>query len=342
MAWTSRAAGVSLGIVVLMLLLTGGVQAQEVAAGAKWELAMLGVSPDRLEALRELADERPVSLAVVGQGGVGREALAALLQDGTTLTYHGCKDPGGNAHDTGQLRVILDLTKALGIKVHVHVFQPGKSFREVADAFRGAAKVADVVALFQSFWGTNAAWITEGIRESPEALFVSPYVESGNRPTIQAPQGHACKPWDADSIQHFVTAVPLAKRSGDGKLLSPSARGESDTEVVNFVAPSFYASGPGGTCPAGAVTAAVACFVYAASPEKPTPTQVVDLMRGTCRVDDATLTSAPPFTQAAADTLRKDIATLSAPPEGQRRTLDAAGVLNLWGICEALTAAREK
>ncbi len=49
-----------------------------------------------------------------------------------------------------------------------------------------------------------------------------------------------------------------------------------------------------------------------------------DLWRGK-QVDQAALTSMPPFEDAAVDTLEKDIRRLIAPPGGGRRMLDAEG-----------------
>jgi hypothetical protein len=310
--------------------------AADIAPAAQWELAMLGVEATTLSTLAASAGKRPVELAIVGQGGVSPGALAELLTGGNTLVHHGCADPQENTHDTQEARVILELTRPLGITVHLHCFQPGEPFAAVAEAFRAAARVADVVVTFQSFWGTDAALITRAIRESPQALVLSPYVEHDGNDTTETPQGHAAKPWDAGSIGHFATVVPLAFRSGDGKILYPTARGERDTEVVNFIAPSYHASGAGGTCPSAAVAVAVACYVYAAWPQKPTPTAVIDLLRRTAQVDRKALTSLPPFTDAAVTTLEADIRALTAPPAGGRRTLDAAGVIHLGEIHRAL------
>ena len=306
--------------------------AQTPSESATWELAMMGVTAGQIPVLAKIARKRPVDLAIVGQGGVSESVIAELLSDGNTLTYHGCADPKSNTHDTQEARVILDITRPLGVQVHFHIFQPGESFTDVADKFRQAAKVADVVVTFQSFWGTNAAHITEAIRESPEALVLSPYVEHGGRDTNETPQGHAAKPWDEGSIRHFATVVPLSRRSGDGRLLHPSARGEADTEVINFIAPSYHANGPGGTCPSAAVVTAVVCYVFGASAEKPGPPDVIDLLRRTSRIDRKALTSLPPLTDAAADKLESEIKSLASPPEGARRTLDATGVIHLGEV----------
>jgi hypothetical protein len=306
--------------------------AADLAPSAQWELAALGVGAQDLAAIAGSARKRAVELAVVGQGGLSAGPVSELLIGGNTLLHHGCADAGSNTHDTQEARVILELTGPLGVEVHLHCLQAGEAFADVAEKFRQAAKVADVVLTFQSFWGPDAALITAAIRESPRALVLSPYVEHGGNGTGETPQGHAAKPWNPGSIGHFATVVPLSRRSGDGKLLQPLARGDLDTEAVNLIAPSYHANGAGGTCPAAAVAGAVACYVYAARALKPAPTEVIDLLRRTSKVDRAALTSAPPLNEAAVDSLERDIRALTVPPAGARRTLDAAGVIHLGEI----------
>lgn len=334
------------GLAVMAILAAGpaapAAEAEaEIAPAARWELAMMGVGLDALPDLAAIAGKRPVELAFVGQGGVDGATISQLLTDGNTLVHHGCTDPKSNTHDTQEARVILDITRPLGMEVHLHCFQASEAFADVAEMFREAAKIADVVVTFQSFWGRDAALITAAIRESSRVLVLSPYVEHGGNDTNNTPQGHAVKPWDEGSIAHFATVVPLARRSGDGKLIRPSARGELDTEIINFVAPSYHASGAGGTCPSAAVAVAAACYVHGAKAAKPTPKELIELLRRTSTVDRAALTSMPPFDAAAIDTLENDIRALTAPPDGGRRTLDVAGVIHLKRIHEALVAEED-
>ncbi|MFH0964531.1 MAG: hypothetical protein V2A58_11045 [Planctomycetota bacterium] len=321
----------TIALAALPLLPARAAGPADLTDAARWELAMLGVPAERLADLARLPSN-PVRLAVVGQGGVSATLLAPLLASPDALAYHGCKDPNANTHDTQQVRVILELLRPLGVDLRIDVWQPGESFFEVADAFREASLVADVVVTYQSFWGENAAAITAAIRESPRALVISPYVEFQARPTSECPQGSAFKPWDPGSIPHFVTVAPLSKRSGDGAILRPSARDARDSEVISFVAPSFHASGPGGTCPAASVVVAVACYIYASGSPKPSPAAVIALMRETSRIDAAALTSLPPFTDAASQRLAADVKELSSPPDNRPRKLDAPGVLNLKEI----------
>ena len=305
-------------------------------ASARWEFHLLGVdTPAKLEALRGLTKHRRVVLGVVGQSGVSKGPLAKHFRHGNTLSYQGCADPGRSTHDTGQLRAILDLTDALGVSLDVHVWQPGESFLEVADAMRAAAKVADIVVFYQSFWGSNAAAITEAIRESPSALFVSPYVEHGGNPTSECPQGSACRPWREGSIAHFVLAAPLARKGRPGDILSPADRGPGDSEAINFIAPSHHASGPGGTCPAASVATACAAYLHATLQDSPKPVEIVDLLRRNSVVDEELLSAAPGFDAAAVERLQGHVRALLEPGQGEQRKLDARGVLNLQRAVQA-------
>lgn len=124
--------------------------------------------------------------------------------------------------------------------------------------------------------------------------------------------------------------LPLARKGSPGALCGVQRRDVNDTEVVNFIAPSFYASGPGGTCPSASVAVAVACYIYAASPVGPTPAEVISLMRRTSKVNERLISSTPPFSQAAVATLKKTIQDYTEPQAGHERRLDAPGILNLY------------
>ena len=318
-------------IAMALTLLTGGVAHGQTDPGAAWELKMLGVSdPARLEQMASFARQRTVKLAIVGQGGVSRKQLESMLIGGNKVVYHDCTDPDRGTHDTSEARVILAITNALGVTVELHVWQPGSDFADVADKFRQAGEVADIVCTYQSFWGPTTPAIHEAIRQSSKAMFISPYVEVGDNSTSNAPQGSACKPWTQGSTLHFVTAAPLSRRAGNGAIVAPKDRGEQDSEAINFIAPSYHASGAGGTCPSAAVTAACAVYLYAVMKSDPTPEKVIDLLRNTVTVDRALLTSAAEFDDAAIDLLEQHIDALRNPGEGKQRKLDAPGVLNLY------------
>ncbi len=323
---------------LLAILVAMGVdvaQAQPQPTGPEWELRALGVPVgERLDAARDIAGRRPVVLAIVGQGGVSRSLLEPVLGELTTLEYRdGATDPGAKTHDTAAARVIIDLTSRLGVQLKVLVYQPNNPFSEVADAMAAAGAEADIVAFFQSFWGEDAGLIADSIRASDRCLFISPYVEYKSLPTSTCVQAHSAKPWAGDGLSHFITAAPVAYKA-PGRLLTPAA-GEEDTEVINFLAPSYYASGAGGTCPAGEVTAAVAAYVIAASQTRPAPAEVVAQMRDTVLLDEAELRESLGWEEQAVTDLVTQIHSLSAPDDSPRK-LDAAGVLNLYAISERL------
>ena len=329
---------------VLSLVVFAGVPAGgELPPSAAWELKMLGVSDEaRLAELASLPKQRHVKLAIVGQGGVSAKQLAPMLIGDSKAVYHDCADPGSNTHDTQEARVILAITNALGVTVELHLWQPGQDSADVADKFRCAGEVADIVCLYQSFWGPTTPAIHEAIRRSDRALFVSPYVEVGQNQTSNAPQGSACKPWAEGSSLHFVTVVPLSRRAGNGTIITPLDRGPTDSEAINFIAPSYYASGPGGTCPSAAVAAACGVYLYAAMPGAPTPQKVIDLLRDTATVDRALLTSAGEFDDAAITRLEAQIKNLRHPPQGKQRKLDAPGVLHLYNAFRRLVANQQR
>ena len=316
--------------------------AWEPVVWAAWELKCLGAYDEaRLKELFACPKKRRVTLGVVGQGGLSAQGrLARFFDAGNSVAFHDCKDTGQSTHDTGQTEALLDVTAALGIQVDLHVWQPGESFADVAKSFREAGLTCDVVCFFQSFWGPQAKLITAAIRESPTALFLSPYVGFENRPTSEAPQGSACKPWNAQSIPHFILTAPLARRQSQGEVLTPSDRGVSDSEIINFIVPSHHANGPGGTCPSAATAAACVSYLYAVRPEKPTPIEAIQILRKTCTIDRRSLTSAPEFDDVAIDRTEKRISILLKPAPGKQRTLDAPGVLNLYEAYRAAVAPR--
>lgn len=334
--------GAALYLLALANLLAPTGSEVKVADGAAWELSMLGVPPgERLEAVRRLP-RRPVILAIVGQGGVSRSLLEPLLHSGTTLDYRcGATDPSTETHDTAAVRVILDLTHALGLRVRVAVFQPGEPWDDVAAAMARAGNSAHVVAFFQSFWGPEMRKIHAAIAQARRALFISPYAEYGGFPTKDCVQGYSAKPWVKQSpwplpdIPHLLTAAPLP-RSTPGEIVQP-ASGPDDAEVINFLVPSYYANGPGGTCPAAEVLDAVALYIIASAPRRPVPVEVADLLRRTVRLDRTALTSVPEYDEAAVERVEQHVRALARPPEGKPRKLDAPGVVNLWEIYKRLS-----
>ena len=305
--------------------------AEEPVTSAAWELRLLGVDgPERLAELRAFPKRRRVRLGVVGSSGVSRNRLERFFDEGNRIIYHDCADPDANTHDTQMSRVIFEITRTLGVRIELHAWQAGPSLDDYAEKFGQAGGVAQIVSLYQSFWGEETPAITEAIRGSPGALFISPYVEHGGNPTGNTPQGSACRPWQEGTIGHFVTVAPLARRDPSGRILTPSDRGPSDSEAINFIAPSYHANGPGGTCPSAAVAVACAAYLVAVSPEVPKPGEIVALLRETSAIDRAVLASDDGFAGEAVDRLQKQVGQLRNPPDGKQRKLDAPGVLNLY------------
>lgn len=336
----TRSSGLARALLPVALLLPSLCRAgQDRPTGADWELRALGVSDaTELQALRDRV-RRPVTLAIVGQGGVSKARLGPVLVEGNTLDYRMTPDgsepdPGRETHDTSAARVILQLCLRLGVRVRLLVYHAGEPWSDVARGFAEAGREAPVVALYQSFWG-NVTAMVESIEGAPEALFVSPYAEYQHRKTSTCLQAHALKP-EGEGLANFVTVVPLARKA-PGRLVQPAA-GPSDTEVVNFVAPSYHASGAGGTCPAAEVAAAVALYAVAVSEVEPTPAALVELLRAASRVDRDALTSVPEFAPFHVDAVERQLERLRAGDGGARK-LDAAGVLNLDALVEALDAA---
>lgn len=327
-----------LSLVCGLVLATSLAPRAALAQGADWELRVLGVADD--DALREvasLAGRRVVTLAVVGEGGASQSLLAPLLGERITFEYRGgASDPNAETHDTGQLRVILDLASKLGLYLRVLVYQPPDDFALVGEALAQAGREADIVVCFHSFWGgAGVEHLAEQVRVSTDALFIAPYGEIGEPRTGTSWQGRAAKP-DGGGIANFVTCIPLARQS-HGELLTPSSRDAEDTETINFVAPSYYASGPGGTCPSAATTAVLAGYIVAASKERPAPVQVVALLRDSATVDAAALLSVPDFVEADVARLCGELDRLIDPARnGGQRKLDAQGVLSLRRIYRAL------
>jgi hypothetical protein len=227
-------------------------------------------------------------------------------------------------------RVVLELTRPLGVEVQFHAWQAGPSYQDYADKFSRAAKTTHMVSFYQSFWGERATDITEAIRSSTRTLFISPYVEHGGRTTSITPQGSALRPWDNDTITHFVTVAPLARRIANGRILNPSDRGSTDSEAVNFVAPSFHANGPGGTCPAASVAVACAAYLHAIAPQVPEPEKIIQVLRESSAIDRNVLVGHDRLSDEAVDQLESQVAALRNPAAGKQRKLDSAGVLNLY------------
>ena len=328
---TATGFGLSVAIAVLCVPRPADGEDMTPCPAAAWELTLLGVdTAAKLKEMQDCPKRRRVKLGVVGSGGVSEQKLKAFLEHGHTFTYHDCTDPQRSTHDTAMVKSILDKLTPLGVKVDLQLWQWKNELEDCPGTFRAAGVASDVVCFYQSYWGEESPLIAAAIRESPKALFLSPYVGRNKLPSGQSPQGHAHKPWVPDSIGHFVTAVPWARRRPQGGITLPLNRGPQDFQAINFIAPSYHASGPGGTCYGCEPATACAVFLYAVMPAEPTPAAVVSILRDTSTLSRERLTSVDEFDDAAFGQLEKVVRSLIEPPEGKQRKLDAAGVLDLY------------
>ncbi|GEM_PF-3268278 len=350
MAMTQRlAVGLVLAINLVALAEQERMPSKKNLEGAHWELHALGIVNEQMRSqLVTMAVRRPVTVAIVGLGGVSKSLLANYFVDNPLAKPHwlpwfnafeyreSADDPKAETHDTRQVRVILELTMLLGIRVRLLVYQPPDSYEAIGKAFEKAGREADIIVCFHSFWGEKVSLLAEKTRQTSNSLFIAPYVEYQNLPTGTSWQAHARK-HDGSGIAHFITCIPLAKRT-PGELLHPSARDANDTEAINFIAPSFSANGPGETSPAAATTTAVAAFVIAASVRKPTPNEVVQILRETVAVDREALTSLAEFDDETVKRIETEISYLTKPTHYGQRKLDAEGILNLRNIYRRLVS----
>jgi hypothetical protein len=303
----------------------------------RWELQMLGITDAaRLAEVRAAVSNRLVRMAVVGEGGLSRKGLRPHLYPRSSFVYRTGGDAGSGAHDTGQVAVILDLLGALGVRLHLTSYQPPDDYAQLGAAFAAAGQEADIVVTYHSFWGDDVKLIVAAMASRPQALFLAPYGEIGEPRTSTSMQAHSYKPWGG-GLPNLFTCAPLARKS-DGSILIPSHRDDQDTEIINFLAPSYHASGPGGTCPAVGVAAAVAAYACGAARHTPDREALVRLLRQSVCVDEAALTSAPPFTAEHLAKLRASLLTLQQPDAGHPRKLDAPGVISLYRLWRTLHA----
>jgi hypothetical protein len=237
-------------------------------------------------------------------------------------------DPGYETHDTSQARVVFDLLEALKVPTDVTIYHAADEPKAWADAYALAGSECDVVVFYESYWEDIQPTL-DAMRKS-RALFIGPYGEVGDKPTKNALQGYSAKPWMKDTVRNLLTCAPLAKKGGG--ILTLLDRQGQDIAVVNVIAPSFYASGPGGTCPSAGVTAAVACYLFSATKSKPNAGRLADKLRHLCIIDHKLLASVPEIGEKGALDLEATIKSMANPPKGKRRTLDAPGVLNISGL----------
>ena len=296
----------------------------------EWDAHMLGVdTPEKAAALRKSVKRVPV-IGLVGFSGINTKVLKKNVEYAYGPKQH------RNMHDTYQISEVMQIARKVGFAVRIRVY-PAKDHAEIAEAFRRAGKESDIVITYFSYWKDTKPMI-EAIAANPETLYISPYVQVGKRPTNLSLQSHARHP-AGGGLRNFVTALPLCRKP-DGKLLTPLHRDENDNETVNFIAPSSYASGRGETCPSAGVTAVVAAYIAAASPEKVPAEKIVGIMLRNTSIPEKRMLELSDFDARSVENLRTSLNALTKPDSVGIRRLESAGVLDLWNIYQDISGQK--
>ena len=291
---------------------------------------MLGVdTPEKSAAIKRSVKRMPV-IGLVGFSGINTKILRKNIEYAYGPKQH------RNMHDTYQISEVMQIARKVGFSVKIRVY-PAKDHAEIAEAFRRAGKESDIVITYFSYWKDTRPMIS-AIAANPETLYISPYVQVGKRPTNLSLQSHARHP-EGSGLRNFVTALPLCRKP-DGKLLTPLHRDGNDSETVNFIAPSSYASGRGETCPSAGVTAVVAAYIAAASPEKVPAEKLVEVMLRNTSIPEERMLKLSDFDARSVGNLRASLNSLAKPDSVGIRRLESAGVLDLWKIYQDIAGQK--
>lgn len=300
-----------------------------------WEAFMLGIdSPAKFSSLKAAVKRQPI-IALVTPSGVNREVLKGVLNSGHELEYiTGSPQSCKNNHDNYQISEVLQIAKVLGFSIKVLVYQ-AETPQALAEAFKGAGQKADIVITYHSFWGNEYRKLAQSLIDNTKTLYIAPYAEIQSKPpTGTSFQGNASHP-DGTGIANFITTIPLARNS-QGVLLTPSCRDKKDSETINFIAPSSYASGPGETCPSVGVTAVTAAYI-ASTQINPIPaTRMIKIMRDNLSLPDKRMLMLVNYNHKSVENLRSHLKRLTSPDKAGIRRLERPGVLDLWQIYCAL------
>ena len=297
-------------------------------AGAKlkyveWDAHMLGVdTPEKSAAIKKSVKRVPV-IGLVGFSGINTKVLKKNVEYAYGPKQH------RNMHDTCQISEVMQIARKVGFAVKVRVY-PAKDHAGIAEAFRRAGKETDIVITYFSYWKETKPMIA-AIAANPGTLYISPYVQVGKRSTNLSLQSHARHP-AGGGLRNFVTSLPLCRHKPAGKLLTPLHRDKNDDETVNFIAPSSYASGRGETCPSAGVTAVVAAYIAAASPEKVPAEKIIEIMLRSASIPEERMLKLCDFDARSVENLRASLSALAKPDSVGIRRLEAAGVLDLWRV----------
>lgn len=289
----------------------------------EWDARMLGIdTPEKAAAIRKSVKRVPV-IGLVGFSGINTKVLKKNIE-----YAYGPKQHRG-MHDTYQISEVMQIARRVGFPVKIRVYL-AKDHAQIAEALRRAGQESDIVITYFSYWKETKPMIA-AIAANPETLYISPYVQVGKRPTNLSLQSHARHP-AGGGLRNFVTSLPLCRHRPGGKLMTPLHRDANDNETVNFIAPSSYASSRGETCPSAGVTAVVAAYIAAASPDKVPAEKIIGIMLRSASIPEERMLKLSDFDAQSVKNLRASLHALGKPDSVGIRRLEAEGVLDLWKI----------
>jgi len=297
---------------------------------------MLGIDTPEKAALIKMHYKRMPKIALVGSSGLKASELSGRLKNNSRIKYIvGSEKTCKSMHDVYQISELLLVAEKLFCPVEIQVYHVN-GISKLAEAFDQAGKSADIVITYHSFWH-NVEPLLKSVAANPDTLYIAPYGEVGPKYfTGRAFQGHGRHP-DGSGLRNLITTIPLA-RNGRGKLLKVLQRDRRDSQTINFIAPSSYASTPGTTCPSVGVTAAVAAWIVSsAGNENITAEEIISLMKENVSLPEERMLNLVNFNRACVNTLKQDIATLSQPDKNNIVRLEAVGVIDLWKIYQGMS-----
>lgn len=350
--WGKSAADAMRGLLLFLLVLSGipafpSLHAADAPAVKKpdtritlpyvaWDAYMLGIdTPEKVRELRA-SRKRVPTVGLVSFSGLTRERHKKFLGDGREIEYAFGKPAGPKSmHDNYQISEVLQIAAHLGVAMRIRVYHVADA-KQFAAALARAGKESEIVITYHSVW-RSVKPLAEAIAANPGTLYIAPYAEiAGRPPTGNSLQSRARHP-DGTGLRNFITTIPLA-RNAKGSLMVPSCRNAKDSETINVVAPSSYASGRGETCPSVGVTTVVAAYIVSAAPEKLSAEAIIRLMLDNVSVPETRMLSLVNYNRTSVRTLRDRLRDLTSVDAVGIRRLEADGVLDLWKIHRAMHA----
>lgn len=296
-----------------------------------WDTYMLGIdTPAKQSAIRKSIKRIPV-IGLISFSGIN----ANTLKDNIEYVYGPKKHSG--MHDTYQIYEVRQIAASIGLTVKVKVYHV-KNLAQVAEALRLAGRESDVVITYSSYWSKTKPML-RAVAANPSVLYISPYVEIGKPRTNRCFQNGARHP-DGSGLRNFITTIPLSRHKPSGKLLTPSCRDKNDTETINFVAPSSYASSAGETCPSAGVTAVAALYIASTSEKKISAEEIIQIMLKNTSLPTERMLKLSDFQEDSIDRLKESLNSLTQKDAVGIRRLEANGVIDLWKIYEYISAKK--